>query len=133
MSIKIKNSELNEQTILSLNKLIDSDINASCAFRLTRIIKEISSIIEDKVKMEQKILDKWVKRDESGNPVHAKNEKGEVLKDSVVLTDTNEFNKDMKMLMETENNLPFDKIKFDDLGLKTAKVSDIFKLEFLFE
>ena len=66
MNIIVKNSQLNKETIESLNTLIELDINASCAFRLTRIIKEISSIVDDKIKMERRIIDKWIQKDENG-------------------------------------------------------------------
>jgi hypothetical protein len=58
----IKNQQLTNDTIGALNTLIELDINATIAFRLTRIIKELSSIVEDKLKMEKKILDKWVEK-----------------------------------------------------------------------
>ena len=64
MSIIVKNSQLNTETVNALNFLIDLDIKASTAFRLSRIIKEISSIVEDKLKMEKSIIDKWVEKDE---------------------------------------------------------------------
>lgn len=133
MSIKVKNSQLNTDAVESINSLIDMDINASAAFRLTRIIKEISSIVDDKVKMEQKILEKWVERDESNQPVLAKDESGNKIPGSVSLKDPQEFSKEMKALMETENEIPFEKIKFEDLNLKTAKVKDLMKLDFLFD
>jgi hypothetical protein len=47
MSIRVKNSELSNETIQALNMLIDTDINATSAFRLSRIIKELSSIVEE--------------------------------------------------------------------------------------
>ncbi len=62
MSMIIKNQQLTNDTIGALNTLIELDINATIAFRLTRIIKELSSIVEDKLKMEKKILDKWVEK-----------------------------------------------------------------------
>ena len=39
MSIIIKNSQLGPETMDSLHKLTDLDINADIAFKLTRIIK----------------------------------------------------------------------------------------------
>jgi len=132
MSIKVKNSQLTNETIQAINNLIELDINASVAFRLTRVIKELSSIVDDKVKMEQKILDKWIDKDENGNPVQAKDENGNVIPDVVNLKDPESFTKEMNSLMETENEIPFDKINFDDLQLKTAKVKDLMKLDFLF-
>jgi hypothetical protein len=132
MSIKVKNSQLNNETVSALNNLIELDINASIAFRLARIIKEISSIIDDKVKMEQRILDKWVEKDESGNTVPGKDESGNPVEGSVNITNLDEFTKEMNSLMSVENEIPFDKINFEDLELKTAKVKDLIKLDFLF-
>jgi hypothetical protein len=132
MSIKVKNSQLNNETVSALNNLIELDINAAIAFRLARIIKEISSIIDDKVKMEQRILDKWVEKDESGNTVPGKDESGNPVEGSVNITNLDEFTKEMNSLMSVENEIPFDKINFEDLELKTAKVKDLMKLDFLF-
>ncbi len=132
MSMIIKNSQLTNDTIASLNTLIELDIKAGVAFKLTRIIKELSSIVEDKLKMEKKILEKWVERDEDGNPIIPKGQDGEEIKGTVSITNVEEFTKEMSELMEIETNLPFDKIEFDDLGLTTAKIKDLIKLEFLF-
>lgn len=133
MSIKVKNSQLDKEAISYINFLIDKDINATTAFKLSRIVKDLSSIVDDKLKMEKKILDKWVEKDENGNPVNPKNEKGEVVEGSVKLKDKNAFNEEMESLMEIENTIPFDKIKFENLGLEKAKVKDLLKVEFLFE
>lgn len=132
MSMIIKNSQLTNDTISALNTLIELDIKAGVAFKLTRIIKELSSIVEDKLKMEKKILEKWVERDEEGNPVIPKGQDGEPIEGTVSITNVEEFTKEMSELMEIETELPFDKIEFDDLGLTTAKVKDLIKLEFLF-
>ena len=132
MSIKIKNSQLNNDSVSAINSLIELDINAAVAFRLARIIKEISSIIDDKVKMEQRILDKWTEKDESGNVVPGKDESGNPVEGSVNITNLDEFTKEMNSLMSVENEIPFDKINFEDLELKTAKVKDLMKLDFLF-
>jgi hypothetical protein len=133
MPILVKNSQLNDDAIVSLNELIDMDINAVTAFRLTRIIKEISSIVEDKVKMEKKILDRWTMKDESGNILPAIDEEGNVIQGAVNIMDPDSFTREMSELMDTENKIQYDKIKFEDLGLKTAKVKDLIKLEFLFD
>jgi hypothetical protein len=76
MSIIIRNSQLNDETIAALNKLVDVDINASVAFKLMRIIKEISSIVDDKNKMEQMIISKHSEKDEEGKVVQAKDDQG---------------------------------------------------------
>jgi len=133
MPILIKNIELNDDSILAINTLIDLDINAVTAFRLTRIIKELSSILEDKIKMEKKILDKWTLKDENGVPTPAKNSNGEIIEGAVNISDTESFSSEMESLLNMENEISYDRIKFENLGLKTAKVKDLMKLEFLFD
>jgi hypothetical protein len=132
MNILIKNSQLTNDTIVSLNTLIELDINASVAFRLTRIIKEISSIVDDKLKVEKKILDKWVEKDADGNNVVPVDKDGNAIEGTVNITNVEEFTKEMTQLMSLENEIPFEKIAFEDLGLTTAKIKDLIKLEFLF-
>lgn len=132
MTFKVRNSQLNNETLGVLNQLIELDINASAAFRLTRIIKHLSSIVEDKLKLERKIYDKWIQRDENGNPVIPKDEEGNPIQGSVSIADMNAFTKEMTEFLEIENEIPFEKLNFEDLNLQTAKIKDLIKVEFLF-
>jgi hypothetical protein len=132
MSIIIRNSQLNDETITSLNKLVDVDINASVAFKLMKIIKEISSIIEDKNKMEQMIIGKYSEKDEDGNLVQPKDDKGNVIPGGVSIKNMEEFSSEMEDFMSIENEIGYDRIDFEDLNLKTSRVKDLMKLEFLF-
>lgn len=133
MSFKIKNSQLSNESLEAINNLLDQDIDASAAFKLTRIIKFISPIVEDKLSTEKKIYNKWIQIDEDGNPISAKDENGQDIPDTVLLKDVDKFSKEMSDLYEVENEIPFDKISFDNLGLKTAKIKDLIKIDFLFE
>lgn len=130
MSIIVRNSQLNEETLASLNKLIDVDINASIAFKLMRIIKEISSIVEDKNKMEQMIINKHSEKDEDGNLVQTKDDQGNPV--GVTIKNMENFSDEMEDLMSIENEIEYDRINFEDLNLQTARVKDLIKLEFLF-
>ena len=132
MTFKVRNSQLNNETLGVLNQLIELDINASAAFRLTRIIKHLSSIVEDKLKLERKIYDKWIQRDENGNPVIPKDEEGNPIQGSFSIADMNAFTKEMTEFLEIENEIPFEKLNFEDLNLQTAKIKDLIKVEFLF-
>lgn len=133
MSFKIKNSQLNNEALGAINNLLDTDIDAVAAFKLTRIIKFISPIVEDKLKMEKKIYEKWAQKDETGKYISALDESGNEIPDTIVLKDVDTFTKEMSELYEVENEVPFDKIKFEDLKLQTAKTKDLIKLDFLFE
>jgi hypothetical protein len=132
MSFYLKNSQLTNETLGVINQLIELDINATAAFKLTRIIKTISSIVEDKIKSEKKIYQKWVVKDEMGNPVSAKDEQGNTIKGAIQISDTESFQKEMTELMEVENHIPYERLNFEDLNLETAKIKDLIKIDFLF-
>ena len=55
------------------------------------------------------------------------------LQKAVNISDSVAFSKEMETLLEIENEIPYEKIKFEDLNLQTAKVKDLIKLEFLFD
>jgi hypothetical protein len=131
--IIVKNSQLNTETVSSLNKLVEMDINAKLAFRLMRIIKEISSLVEDKLKLEKKIFERWVEKDADGNPVQATDESGNVIPGAVKIKDMEAFNQEMYDLMTIENEVGYEQVDFDDLNLETAKIKDLMKIEFLFK
>ena len=130
--IVIKNSQLNNETVAALNELIDMDINAKLAFRLMRIIKEVSSLVEDKLKLEKKIFDKYLEKDEEGNPIQAQDENGNLIPGAVRISNVESFNKEMFDLMSIENTVEYEKVNFDELNLTTAKIKDLIKIEFLF-
>ena len=82
--------------------------------------------------MERRILEKFSEKDENGTIVKPKDEQGNVIPGSVNITNMDDFSREMSDLMEIENEVPYEKINFDDLNLQTAKVKDLIKLEFLF-
>ena len=130
MSIVVRNSDLNEETLAALNKLVDVDINATVAFKLMRIIKEITSIVDDKNKMEKRLTNKHAEKDEEGNVIIVKDNGGNA--GDVNIKDMEAFSADMANLMGIENEIGYEKINFEDLNLKTARVKDLIRLEFLF-
>jgi len=133
MSFKIKNSQLSNEALSAINNLLDADIDAVAAFKLTRIIKFISPIVEDKLKTEKKIYDKWAEKNENSEFILAKDESGQDIPDTVVLKNVDAFTKEMSDLYQVENDIPYEKLKFEDLKLQTAKVKELIKIDFLFE
>jgi hypothetical protein len=129
----IKNSQLDKSTIESLNILVELNVPLKIAFQLVRIIKEISSLVEDKLKIEKKILDKYIEKDTSGNPLPALDDNGNVIPNAAKVKDIDNFNLEMEELNSIKTELPFDKIKIEDLNLDTIRVRDLIRIEFLFE
>lgn len=130
--ITVKNSQLNADTLTVLNKLMDMEMNAKLAFRLMRVMQEISSLVDDKLRLEKKILDKHTERDENGEPILATNEQGDIIPNSVKVKDSDSFNKSIHELMMVENDVGYEKINFDDLNLSSIKVKELMQIEFLF-
>jgi hypothetical protein len=133
MSFKVRNSQLSNEALQSLNNLIEQDINASVAFKIMKVVKFISSIVESKVEAEKKIFEKWTRKDQNGEVERPKDDEGNIINDAVMITDVDAFSKEMSDLLNIENEIPFDKINFEELQLKTIKIKDLAKIEFLFE
>lgn len=132
--MKVKNRELTNDALEVINKIVSMDMNASQAFKLSRILKELSTIVNLKVEQEKKVYNKWVERDEEGNPKQAKDENGKIIEGTVKIKDMEKFNKEMGELMDIENDIPFEKMKFDDLGIDgNVSPKDIIAIDFLFE
>jgi hypothetical protein len=131
--IVIKNSQLNNDAVTALNNLIEMNIKSSVAFKLMRVIKELSSLIEDKIKAEKRILETYMEKDSSGNPVPVYNDDGSTIDGAVKIKDMDKFQKEMEELLSVETSINAEKIKFEDLGLETVKVKDLLKIDFIFE
>jgi hypothetical protein len=130
--ILVKNSQLDKQTVEALNVLLELNLPAKIAFQLMRIVKEVSSLVDDKIKLEKKILDRYMERDEYGNPVQAIDEQGNVIPNAAKINNIERFNSELEDLNSVETELPFEKINFEDLELQTVRVKDLIRLEFLF-
>jgi DNA-binding SARP family transcriptional activator len=131
--IVIKNSQLNNDAVTALNNLIEMNIKSSVAFKLMRVIKELSSLIEYKIKAEKRILETYMEKDSSGNPVPVYNDDGSTIDGAIKIKDMDKFQKEMEELLSVETSINAEKIKFEDLGLETVKVKDLLKIDFIFE
>jgi hypothetical protein len=130
--ITILNSQLTNDAIAALNNLIEMNIKAGVAFKLMRIIKEISSLVEDKLAMEKKILEKWVEKDADGKAVPVY-DNGAIVEGAVRISNMDSFQAEMTSLLNAETVLQHAKINFDDLGLEMMKIKDLLKIDFIFE
>jgi hypothetical protein len=130
--IKIKNAQLNNDAVIALNNLMDLDIKAGAAFKLMRIIKEISILVEDKLKMEQKILDKYVDKDLNGQPFKVYDESNQIVEGAVKINDMLGFQSEMESLLSSDSTVSLEPIPFDSLGLETIKLKDLLKIDFIF-
>jgi len=129
----IRNSNINNRTILALNHLIEMELPAREAFKLMLISNEISTLVEIKMKAEKKIFEKYSIKDEYGNYMSAKDDQGNIIENSTKVNDIDGFNKEMEDLNSIENENSLSLIKFDDLKLDKIRPIDLMSLEFIFE
>ena len=130
--IIVRNSQLNLETVEALNLLLDLKLPTKSAFKLVKMIKEVSSLIDDKLKLEKKILDRNVERDQMGNVVVGTDQMGNPIPNTFKIKNMEEFNAEMEELNSIENELPFDKLDIDDLAIDSISVRDLMKIEFIF-
>jgi hypothetical protein len=132
--ITVKNLQLNNEVVTILTNLMNYDIKASSAFKLMRIIKELSAIIDDKLKTEKIILNKWALKDDNGEFVPVRGDDGGIIPGTITITNFSKFEEEMSDLLSVENTIPYDKINFEVLGLEdNLKIKDLLKIEFIFE
>lgn len=131
--MKIKNSMLSKEVITSINNFVEKDISATAAFKIARLLKTLSAIVEDKANAEKRILEKYTEKDEEGNMVQVKDETtGEVIENMVRISDPEKFNEEMKELGEVEVDVEYEPIEVEKLGLEKIKISELMSIEFLF-
>lgn len=133
--IKVNNKSLDNDAISTLNELIELDISAVSAFKLAKIIRELNDIVSIKNEREVSLIKKYAKTKEDGSIVEGKNEAGEIIPNSFEIKEggVEDFNKEMNELLLFENELPFDKLKIEELNLEKFSTMKIMKIDFLFE
>lgn len=130
--ITVKNKEINENTIKIINELLEKEIKVSAAFKLSKIIKELSNIIEATDSLQRKIFEKYAVKDADGNYEKVYDESGNIREGAVRISDPEKYNSEMSELLELENIINVDKININDLGIDTISTKTLISLEFLF-
>ena len=131
--ITVKNRQLDTETISILNEIVDMDIKALAAFKLMKIIKEIDEIVKNRQESELNLVKRYAEKDEDGSIKTPLDENGNPVNGSFEVSDENkdEFNTQINELLDYENSLDFDQLKFEDLGLEKISVKKLIKLDFL--
>lgn len=100
MTINISNNELTALFSV-LNKCSDVEIsNVKASYRLSKIIGALESSIKDSESFREKLLKKHSKKDEDGNPVVPKDEKGVERPGMISIENPEEFQKELNAFFE---------------------------------
>lgn len=125
--MKLKNKQLNKETIAFINTLLDKEINAVSAFKMMRLVKTLDEIVKTKQESEVNLIKKYAEKDEDGNI-----KRSEKNPESIDISDENveSFNKELAELNDYENEIEFEPFTIEELGLEKCSVNDLMKIEF---
>lgn len=130
--MRIKNAFINEQTIGSLGQLLSTEINSNHVMSVTRMAKSFDLLFREKMIAQREITDRYTEKDKTGVPVVAVDEQGNEIPNAVRITDTEKFNEDMGQLFNTDVELDWEPVKFEELGIEKIRPDQFIMLEFLF-
>ena len=121
-----------QQCYRVIESMKQKKLPVNVSFIIYRNIKKLIPVIQDIENNRKDLLQKYMKKDDNGNPV--------IIDNKYDLTDLNAFNKQMNELLNTDINIDFDKIskfdiqrcdedKFDSLTLEEIAVLQDFMIK----
>ncbi len=124
MELTLKNFEiLNMQEVFGV--LAGQELtNIKVAYRITKVLRKLGPHVEDFQKTRKTLIDKYAKKDEKGEFILSKDEKGNDVPGSVVLEDPEKFNSELMALVNEEVKINLGvTITIDDLESAKAKLN----------
>lgn len=121
-----------QQCYRVIESMKQKKLPVNVSFIIYRNVKKLIPIIQDIENNRKDLLQKYMKKDDNGNPV--------IINNKYDLTDLNAFDKQMNELLNTDINIDFDKIskfdiqrcdedKFDSLTLEEIAVLQDFMIK----
>ena len=131
--IIIKNSEMTEDVISTLNKLLETKLPIVDSYRLLKIINNISNIYDNFKKLKELTIDKHILRDENGERIAVYDDNTNEFK-GYKIENVDEFNKSMNEIFNLEEIIPFDKLDINIFsGLIDITPLELNTIHFLFK
>ena len=113
--MKIKNEVL-VNSVQVLRKLNNAELPVRVSYKLAKNIKNIDKELKIYEEEKQKLINKYGEKDEEGK-LKTKED------GSINITDTENWNKDIKELLEIEAEINIEKINIDELGKSDFKIT----------
>lgn len=113
--MKIKN-EILLDSVQVLRKLNNAELPVRVSYKLAKNIKNIDKELKIYEEEKQKLINKYGEKDEEGK-LKTKED------GSINITDTENWNKDIKELLEIEAEINIEKINIDELGKSDFKIT----------
>ena len=127
--MKILNNQINQKTSEALREFTKISLPIKVSLRVIKVIRkydELANDIDNAIKILQ---EKYSVKDDEGNTVVSKDEDG---RESIELSDTLEFKKELNDLLSEENEIDIPELTEHDLGNIIIEPSVLLDLDWLF-
>lgn len=122
-------SNLDLESIKALDELLELDFPIKESITIFSVSKQINSVLEIKSAMENKLLNKYVEKDDSGKIKYVLDENKNPTNE-VYITDILNYKKEIDELNASTFEIQFEKI--DPTSISNIKPKILLKLEWLF-
>ena len=106
--MKLTNKQIID-AVPALNKLMNEKLQAKTAFTIAKNVQTLSKIVEKIENTKNEKINKWIEKDEKGNPIKDTN------KNAYKLKKDNKLNEEIQTLFKEENEINIDKINLEEL------------------
>lgn len=113
--ITIKNKDLTPEVVDTFNYLLVKKLPIQEATIIAKAVRKISQRLEEVNQKKHLLADKYVVKDEKGQPVLAKDEQGNPIPNRYTLSDPQGYHAEMNVLLEQTVEIPTDKINVKSL------------------
>jgi hypothetical protein len=111
-----------EKTIKSVNELMQKELVGKTALKVVKVVRKLEELHKDVTKSIEIIRNKYVVKDENGNPVHPE-EDGVVKTDVIKISDPIEFNKEITEILSEEVEFFPDMEKITEKEIENVNIS----------
>jgi hypothetical protein len=119
--MKIKNFQVfDEMNQAAVNELMKNDLVGATALKVVKVARKLDEFLADINKSVQIIREKYMEKDEKGNPIHPV-ENGVVIKDRIKISDPASFQKELAEILSVENEIEGEQITEEEI--KGVKIS----------
>ena len=125
--IKIKLNDV-VNAIETFNKIMQQSFKGSLAFKIARLARELDTEMKTFNEERQKIIQKYVKKDENGELIVDDNGNVNFDKNSLI-----EINQEFNSLLETELEINADKLPMDSIDEFEITPQEMLNIEIFFE
>ncbi len=117
----------------TLKYLNEQSLPIKTSFQIAHLIKKLNGILGVINSEKEKIIFKWAVKNDKDEIIKPADSNGNPIEDQIVIKDINQFQIEIEQLYNINNDIEFNKIKYDEFGSVVISPSMISCLDWLIE